>query len=98
MDRENVMGTGSIPGVMLKMAIPVIISMLLQACYNIVDSVFVSRMPDTANITGMGEYGVNALTLAFPLQMIIGAFGIGTGVGVNALVSRSLGEKNGEKA
>ena len=98
MDRENVMGTKPIPWVMLKMAIPVIISMLLQACYNIVDSVFVSRMPDTAEIAGMGEYGVNALTLAFPLQMIIGAFGIGTGVGVNALVSRSLGEKNPEKA
>ena len=54
MDRENVMGTKPIPGVMLKMAIPVIISMLLQACYNIVDSVFVSRMPDTAEIAGMG--------------------------------------------
>ncbi len=98
MNKENVMGTGSVPGVMIKMAIPVIISMLLQACYNIVDSVFVSRMPDTAQITGMGEYGVNALTLAFPLQMIIGAFGIGTGVGVNALVSRSLGEADREKA
>ena len=92
------MGTRPIAGVMIRMAIPVIISMLLQACYNIVDSVFVSRMPDTAEIAGMGEYGVNALTLAFPLQMIIGAFGIGTGVGVNALVSRSLGEKNPEKA
>ena len=98
MDKENVMGTKPIAGVMIRMAIPVIISMLLQACYNIVDSVFVSRMPDTALITGMGEYGMNALTLAFPLQMIIGAFGIGTGVGVNALASRSLGEGKPERA
>ena len=98
MNKENAMGTQPVFGVMLKMAIPVIISMVLQACYNIVDSVFVSHMPDTAAVTGMGEYGVNALTLAFPLQMIVGAFGIGTGVGVNALASRHLGEKKPEKA
>ena len=58
-----------------------ILSMVLQACYNIVDSMFVARMPDSGGITGAGEYAVNALTLAFPVQMLVVAFGIGTGVG-----------------
>ena len=96
-NKENKMGTAPIGQLMIKMAIPVIISMVLQACYNIVDSIFVSHMPDSGGISGLGEYGVNALTLAFPLQMLIGAFGVGTGVGVNALLSRKLGEKDFER-
>ena len=92
----NKMGTGSVPKVMLSMGIPMILSMVLQACYNIVDSMFVARIPDANGITNMGEYAVNALTLAFPVQMLIIAFGIGTGVGVNALLAMRLGQKNKE--
>ena len=93
----NKMGTGSVPKVMLSMGIPMILSMVLQACYNIVDSMFVARIQDSGNITHMGEYAVNALTLAFPVQMLIVAFGIGTGVGVNALLAKSLGQQDKEK-
>jgi len=91
------MGTQPIQKVMLGMGIPMILSMILQACYNIVDSMFVARIPDTNGIEHMGEYALNALTLAFPVQMLIVAFGIGTGVGVNALLAKSLGQKNIEK-
>jgi len=93
----NKMGTQAVPKVMLSMGLPIILSMVLQACYNIVDSMFVARIPDTGNITNMGEYAVNALTLAFPVQMLIVAFGIGTGVGVNALLAKSLGQRDEEK-
>lgn len=77
---------------LLKMGIPMIFSMVLQAMYNIVDSAFVS------NIKQNGENALNALTLAFPLQMLMVAISIGTGVGVNALVSKSLGQGDREKA
>ncbi|MDE7207651.1 MAG: polysaccharide biosynthesis C-terminal domain-containing protein, partial [Lachnospiraceae bacterium] len=93
----NKMGTEAVPKVMLGMGIPIILSMVLQACYNIVDSMFVARIPDSGDITNMGEYAVNALTLAFPVQMLIVAFGIGTGVGVNALLAKSLGQRDAEK-
>ena len=93
----NKMGTEAVPKVMLSMGIPIILSMVLQACYNIVDSMFVARIPNTGSITNMGEYAVNALTLAFPVQMLIVAFGIGTGVGVNALLAKSLGQRDEEK-
>ena len=93
----NKMGTGEVRSVMLSMGIPMILSMVLQACYNIVDSMFVARIPDTDTITNAGEYAVNALTLAFPVQMLIVAFGIGTGVGVNALLAKSLGQRDTEK-
>lgn len=93
----NKMGTEAVPKVMLSMGIPIILSMVLQACYNIVDSMFVARIPDSGNITNMGEYAVNALTLAFTVQMLIVAFGIGTGVGVNALLAKSLGQRDEEK-
>ena len=92
----NKMGTGSVPKVMLSMGIPIVLSMVLQACYNIVYSMFVARISDP-NVTNLGEYAVNALTLAFPIQMLIVAFGIGTGVGVNALLARSLGQRDTEK-
>lgn len=74
------------------MGIPMIFSMMLQALYNIVDSAFVS------NMQGTGEAALNALTLAFPVQMLMVAIGIGTGVGVNALVAKSLGQGDREKA
>lgn len=93
----NKMGTEPVPKVMLTMGVPIVISMVLQACYNIVDSMFVARMPDTDGLLHTGEYAVNALTLAFPVQMLIVAFGIGTGVGVNALLSKCLGQNDKKK-
>lgn len=80
------------------MGIPMIVSMALQALYNIVDSYFVSCMKNTAAISNMGDCGTNALTLAFPVQMLMVAIGVGTGVGINAILSRSLGEGDREKA
>ena len=77
---------------MLAMGVPMILSMVLQAVYNIVDSAFVS------NMASGGEEALNALTLAFPMQMLMVAIGIGTGVGTNALVAKSLGQDNKEKA
>lgn len=95
---KNKMGTEPIGKLMLTMGIPMILSMVLQAFYNIVDSYFVSCMPDAGGITGLGEYGVNALTLAFPIQMLMIAVGVGTGVGINALLSRSLGQGDRQRA
>lgn len=77
---------------MLAMGIPIVLSMILQAVYNIVDSAFVSNMAEH------GEDALNALTLAFPMQMLMVAVSIGTGVGVNALVSKCLGMGEKEKA
>ena len=85
------MGTTPVNKLILSMGIPIIISMMLQALYNIVDSAFVSNMKG-------GELALNALTLAFPVQMLMVAIGIGTGVGVNVLLSKSLGQQNEEKA
>ncbi len=77
---------------MLSMGIPMIVSMVLQAFYNIVDSAFVSNMK-----TG-GEEALNALTLAFPIQMLMVAVSIGTGVGTNALLAKSLGQGDKKRA
>lgn len=77
---------------MLSMGIPMVLSMVLQAVYNIVDSAFVSNMKEN------GEAALNALTLAFPLQMLMVAVGIGTGVGANALLSKSLGQGDRKRA
>ena len=89
---QNKMAEQPVRKLMLSMGIPMIISMALQALYNIVDSAFVSNMPSG------GEAALNALTLAFPLQMLMVAIGVGTGVGVNALIAKSLGAKDGKKA
>lgn len=85
------MGTKSVSRMMITMGIPMILSMMLQAVYNIVDSAFVS------NMEGTGEAAMNALTLAFPVQMLMVAIGIGTGVGANVLLSKSLGQGDREK-
>ena len=95
--KENKMGVMPMPKLMLSMGLPMIISMIVQAFYNIVDSYFVSRITDDT-VEHIGEYAVNALTLAYPVQLLIIAVGVGTGVGINALLSRSLGEKNFERA
>ncbi|MDO5294249.1 MAG: MATE family efflux transporter [bacterium] len=97
-ESKNKMGVEPIHKLLLTMGMPMIISMALQALYNIVDSYFVSCMKDTEQITNMGDYAVNALTLAFPIQMLMVAIGVGTGVGVNALLAKSLGEGDRKKA
>lgn len=74
------------------MGVPMVLSMMLQAVYNIVDSAFVSNMAEN------GEMALNALTLAFPVQMLMIAIGIGTGVGTNALLAKSIGQGNRQKA
>lgn len=94
----NKMGVAPVKSLMLAMGLPMIVSMALQAVYNIVDSYFVSCMKDTAEISGMSDLAVNALTLAFPVQMLMVAIGVGTGVGVNAILSKRLGEGNRERA
>lgn len=88
----NKLGTMKISRLMLSMGIPMILSMVLQAVYNIVDSAFVSNMPNN------GELALNALTLAFPVQMLMVAFGIGTGVGTNALLSKCIGQGDYKRA
>lgn len=89
---KDKMRTMPVNKLMLSMGIPMILSMMLQAVYNIVDSAFVSNMKVN------GEAALNALSLAFPLQVLLIAFGIGTGVGANALLSKSLGQQDREKA
>lgn len=89
--KENKLGTMEVNKLMLSMGIPMVISMVLQAVYNIVDSAFISNMAHN------GEEALNALTLAFPVQMFMVAISIGTGVGANALLSRSLGQGDKEK-
>ncbi|MEG0127351.1 MAG: MATE family efflux transporter, partial [Clostridia bacterium] len=73
---------------LLNMSLPMVVAMLVQALYNVVDSVFVSRISEDA---------LTAVSLAFPLQNLMIAVAVGTGVGINALLSRSLGEKNQER-
>lgn len=92
-DSASPMAVTPIPKLLRSLGIPLICSLVIQACYNIVDSYFVSAMQDTAEVTGMGDYAMNALTLAFPIQMLIVALGVGTGVGVNALLARSMGDR-----
>lgn len=96
--KQNKMAVMPIKKLMLNMGGPMMISMLGQALYNVVDSYYVSHMQDTAEITAMGDKAVNALTLAFPIQMLIMAVGVGTGVGINACLARSLGRKDKEAA
>lgn len=88
-DRENKMGVMSINKLLITMSLPMIISMLVQALYNVVDSMFVSHISENA---------LSAVSLAFPLQSFMIAVGTGTGVGINAVLSKSLGEKNYDEA
>ena len=88
---ENKMGTMPVVKLIFNMSLPIMFSMLVMALYNIVDSIFVGWLnPD--------GYGLNAISLAYPLQMLLIAVSVGTGVGVNSLVSRKLGEKNFKQA
>lgn len=94
--RENKMGIVPVPKLIVSMGAPMMLSMIVQALYNVVDSLFVSYIPDTDLIVNAGDKAVNALTLAFPIQMLIMAVCVGTGVGVNAALSKSLGRGDGE--
>ena len=90
--RENKMATMPVGKLMLNMGIPMILSMALQAVYNIVDSAFVGNMQEQS------QEALNALTLVFPVQSLIVALALGTGVGVNVLISKNLGMGDKERA
>ena len=87
--QENKMGVMPIPKLLITMSLPIVLSMLVQALYNIVDSIFVAQINENA---------LTAVSLAFPVQNLMIAISAGTGVGINALLSRNLGEKKYEDA
>ena len=87
--KENKMGTMPVGKLLISMALPMVFSMLVQALYNVVDSIYVSQISESA---------VTALSLAFPVQNMQIAFSVGLGVGINSQLSKSLGEKNQENA
>ena len=87
--KENKMGTMTVNKLLISMSLPMIISMLVQALYNVIDSMFVAQISENA---------LTAVSLAFPLQSLMIAVGVGTGVGVNAVLSKSLGQKDFESA
>ncbi|MCR5557176.1 MAG: MATE family efflux transporter [Butyrivibrio sp.] len=89
MQKENKMGVMPVKKLIITMSLPMMISMLVQALYNVVDSIFVAKISENA---------LTAVTLAFPMQNLMIALGSGTGVGINALLSRSLGEKKFENS
>lgn len=86
---KNRMGTMPVGKLLVKISLPLAVSMLIQACYNIVDSIFVAKVSENA---------LTAVSLAFPLQMLIISVAVGTGVGINSLISRRLGEQRYEEA
>lgn len=87
-EKENKMGVMPINKLILSMSLPIMISMLVQALYNIVDSIFVAQISENA---------LTAVSMAFPIQNLMIAVGVGTAVGVNALLARSLGERDFKK-
>ena len=87
--QENKMGVLPVPKLLYSMSLPMMLSMLVQALYNIVDSMFVAKLSEDA---------LTAVSLAFPIQTLMIAIAGGTGVGINALLSRSLGERDYEGA
>ncbi len=89
MQQENKMGVMPVNKLLISMSLPMMISMLVQALYNIVDSIFVSRI---------NEYALRAVSLAFPVQNLMIAVAVGTAVGINAFLSKTLGEKDFKKA
>ncbi len=98
MNPQNKMAQMPIKKLLLNMGAPMMLSMLGQALYNVVDTFFVSHIPDTSAITEYGDKAINALTLAFPIQMLIIALGVGTGVGINAMIAKNLGMNDKKQA
>ncbi len=92
--KENKMGTAPLLKLIMSMAVPAMFSMIVQALYNIVDSIFVGQY----SFHGDTSLGLKAVSLAYPLQMLLISVAVGTGVGINSLVSRKLGEKKQEEA
>ena len=89
LQKENKMGVMPVGRLILNMSLPMILSMLVQALYNIVDSVYVSRVSEAA---------LTAVSLVYPVQTLLIAVGVGTSVGVNSLISRRLGAKRFDEA
>ncbi len=89
MEKENKLGTVPVTKLLISMSVPAMLSMTVQALYNIVDSIFISYY---------AQEGLTAVTLAFPIQMLLISLSVGTGIGINSLISRRLGEKNKEAA
>ena len=87
--RQNKMGIAPIPKLIVSMSLPAMFSMLVQALYNIIDSMFVAQL---------GESALTSVSLAFPVQTLMIAVAVGTGIGINSLVSRRLGERRREEA
>ena len=107
--KENKMGVMPVNKLLITMSLPMMFSMLVQAVYNIVDSIFVSRIPDagvsmnaltaiasmfSSNNTQAGNDALTAVSLAFPIFSLMISFGAGTSVGINAVLSMRLGQKN----
>lgn len=89
---QNKMAVQPIPSLMFQIGLPIVLSMILQAAYNVVDSAYLSRM------SSGGEDALTALSLAFPVQLFMVAIAIGTGVGMNALLAKLLGLGDRESA
>ena len=89
MEQQNKMGTAKMGPLIFSMALPAMISMIINSLYNIVDSIFVAKYSQDA---------LAAVSLVYPLQMLVVAIGVGTGVGVNSLIARRLGEKRQKHA
>jgi Na+-driven multidrug efflux pump len=85
METENKMGVMAMPKLVITMAFPLMLSLLIQSLYNIVDSIFVAKISEAA---------LTSTSLVFPVQILMIAVGVGTGVGVNALLSQSIGAKD----
>ena len=92
--KENKMGTMPVGKLVINIGLPMILSMLVQALYNVVDSIFVARISDAGQTGSAGTSALIAVGMAFPFQMLLVAVGAGTGVGVNSMLSKALGEKD----
>ena len=86
---ENKLGTMSIPKLLFQVSFPIVVSMFIQSMYNLVDSYYIGKINEDA---------FTAISIAFPIQNIMIGIAVGTGVGMNSLISRYLGEKNYEKS
>ena len=95
--KENKMGVMPVGRLLFNMSLPMVISMLIQALYNVVDSVFVARIEGETSAVGVNN-ALNAVGLAFPIQLLMLSVAVGTAVGMNSLMSRRLGEKRFEEA